>query len=266
MPWVRRSVAMLLLCCGAVGCAGLGPNLPGRGGSGRGLPLGEALKQGNPRRREIALTIDDGPHDPIARQLLDILRVEDVRATFFVVGKRVREHPGVVARMVNEGHEVGSHTATHRRLDTLSEVMIRAQLLGCEAAVAAACGRRMNLLRPPGARYNAATARIAEEGGYRLVGWTVAAKDFVEVPSDLIVDRVLASASNGSIILLHDDYPETVTALPRIIRALKRQGYQFVTISEMLGRLSPPVRVEPNPEAPPARSMTLAEPGTVAEP
>jgi peptidoglycan/xylan/chitin deacetylase (PgdA/CDA1 family) len=259
-------VATLVLWCGALGYAGMLPDRPARAVPGRGVPPCEALEQGNPGRREIALTIDDGPHDPIARQLLDILRAEDVRATFFVVGKRVREHPGVVARMVNEGHEVGSHTATHRRLDTLSDVMIRAQLLGCEAAVASACGRRMNLLRPPGARYNAATARIAEEGGYRLVGWTVAAKDFVEVPSDLIVDRVLASVTNGSIILLHDDYPETVTALPRILRALKRQGYKFITVSEMLGRLSPPIRVERNPVAPSARSTAFAEPGTAAGP
>ncbi|MCX6358718.1 MAG: polysaccharide deacetylase family protein [Armatimonadetes bacterium] len=265
-PWVRRSIVVLLLCCVGAGCSGLGPTLSGHRGSGHGDSADEALEQGNPVRREIALTIDDGPHEPIARQFLDILRAEGVRATFFVVGKRVREHPGVVARMVGEGHEVGSHTATHQRLDTLTEVRIRAQLVGCEEAVRAACGRRMNLLRPPGARYNATAARVAEEAGYHLVGWTVAAKDFVEVPSDLIVDRVLASVGNGSIILLHDDYPETVTALPRIIRALKRQGYRFVTVSEMLAHLSPPVRLERNPPAPEEPIPALVEPGEASQP
>lgn len=195
------------------------------------------LYRGNPDRREIALTIDDGPHDPQTAQILDILRRENVRATFFVVGSRVKEHPGLIRRMAAEGHEVGNHSQNHYRLDTLTPSQVSAEIASCEINVKRAAGIDMRVMRPPGSRANEAVYRVSRENGYVVASWTAAAKDFDDVPADYIVNQIVRQAENGSIILLHDQRPSTVTALPRMIAQLKRDGFEFVTVSEMLSRL-----------------------------
>jgi len=203
------------------------------------------LYHGNRARQEIALTIDDGPHEPLCRQILDILKARDVRATFFVVGKRVAERPDLVRRMVAEGHEVGNHTQNHYHLDTLEPEKVRREINASDLHFYRATGRRFHLLRPPGVRYNDTVLRIANERGYVTVSWNCAAEDYANVSPDFIVNRVLNRVENGSIILLHDEYPCTVAALPRLIEALRQEGYRFVTISEMLAHLPEPVILTP---------------------
>lgn len=199
------------------------------------------LYHGNRALKEVALTIDDGPHEPTGRQILDILKAQGVRATFFVVGRHVEEHPDQVRRMLAEGHEVGNHSQNHYRLDTLEPLQARREINDVDIHFYRVTGRHLHLLRPPGVRYSAETLRIAKELGYVVVSWNCAAGDFENVPPDFIVRRVMRRVENGSIILLHDEHPCTVAALPRLIAALRREGYRFVTISEMLARLPQPV-------------------------
>lgn len=207
--------------------------------SGRDLfdPETGLLYRGNPERREIALTIDDGPHSPMCEQILDILKDHNFKATFFVVGENVKKRPDLVRRMAAEGHEIANHTQTHYRLDTLAERHVRNEIVNCATNVKRAAGIQMTALRPPGMRYNDQVLRTARDLGYVVVHWTSAAKDFEDVTPDYIVDRVLRSTNNGSILLLHDDRPSTVIALPRVLSALKREGYRFVTITEMMNNL-----------------------------
>ena len=226
-------------------------------------PATRVLRQGNPKLREIALTIDDGPHSGTGDRILDILKREHVRATFFVVGVRMKQRPDLVRRMFAEGHEVGNHTLDHLRLDALTPEQARHEINDNDINLCRLAGRHFRLLRPPGVRYNGTVLRVARDLDYQIVSWGVAAKDFLEVPPDYIVDRVLKGTFNGSVILLHDDYPETVAALPRILSALKRQGYRFVTISEMLAHLPTPVIVPPSLAADPLQPAT-AHPIVVA--
>lgn len=206
-------------------------------------PVARVLRHGNPAYREVALTIDDGPHSGTGDRILDILKREHVRATFFVVGVRMKQRPDLVRRMFAEGHEVGNHTLDHLRLDSLTPRQARHEINDNDITLCRIAGRHFRLLRPPGVRYNDQVVRVARDLNYQIVSWGVAAKDFLEVPPDYIVSRVLKGTINGSVILLHDDYPETVAALPRIIAALKREGFRFVTVSEMLAHLPKPVIV-----------------------
>ncbi len=198
------------------------------------------LFHGNRNLPEVALTIDDGPHRPTGAQLLDVLKAHRVRATFFVVGAQVKQHPDLARRMLAEGHEVGNHTQDHQRLDTLEERHIRNEIAHCDLNFRRATGQRLTLLRPPGLRYNDDVLRVAGEMGCTLVAENVTAHDATPVPPEFIVRRVLRRVENGSILLLHDDFPATAQALPRILTTLRERGYRFVTISEMLAHLPSP--------------------------
>lgn len=221
--------------------------------SGRDLyaPDQMVLKHGSRDHKEIALTIDDGPHPQSIGRILDILKREDVHATFFVVGIKVQESPQFVKRMIEDGNEVGNHTVHHPRLTTLKPDQMRAELEGCEQIVEKATGHRMTCMRPPGMQFNPDVLEVCKSLGYTTVNWTNAAKDFVATNSAHVSvpeleSRVMDHLENGSIILLHDA-PETADALEDLIGKLKKEGYRFVTVSQMLAHLPKPVIVEANP-------------------
>ena len=224
----------------------------------------DILVHGNPYLREIAFTFDDGPHPETMRELLNLLGREKVRSTFFLVGTQIEKSPAIVRRMLAEGHEVGNHTYTHPRLDGLSLNAIRKEMVACGHAFHKATGAYMHLFRPPGMRYDDAVIDMAQELGYVTIHWNAAAQDYQPTDPALIEDRVMRSVSDGSVVLLHD-HPDTLRALPNIIRRLKEKKYRFVTVSQMLGRLQRPVYAKSNAytgidatklvTAPPARAQ-----------
>lgn len=191
------------------------------------------LVRGNPTRKEIALTFDDGPHPQFTSRLLDILRREKVRATFFVVGKMVDKYPELVQQEVAEGHEVANHTYNHLRLPTLSLEGIARELRNGARAIARAIGSTTNLFRPPGGEYDERVIGVIKRLGYAMVLWTDDPGDFAEPGANLIQQRTLSRVRNGAIILLHDGSQQTLDVLPNMIRRLKAQGYTFVTCTEM---------------------------------
>ena len=223
-------------------------------------PATGILYHGNRSLKEIALTIDDGPHAQTGEALLDIFKRYGVHVTFFVVGQRMDEHPELVRRMLAEGHEVGNHSMNHYRLDTLPPERVWREVNDNDINFWRITHRHFTLLRPPGVRYNQTVIGVARQLGYVIVSWSDAAKDFLDVTPDFVVNRVLRRAENGSIILLHDDRPSTVVAMPRIIAALKREGYRFVTISEMLSHLPQPVVIQTDANPPALLKSASREP------
>lgn len=214
---------------------------------------GDVLVRGNPFMREVALTFDDGPYGETTVQILDALKEQDVRATFFVVGKHVEARPDLVRRMLLDGHEVGNHTYSHPRLPELTLLQARDELNRCEAAFVAATGSHMNLMRPPGMQYNGDVLRLAQDLGYVTIHGDVVAADYLPVDPEVIVARVMRQVDNGSVIVLHDS-PNTVQALPTILERLTARGYRFVTTTQMLSRLPRPVVLASN-----AGTVLLAE-------
>ncbi|MFI9819480.1 polysaccharide deacetylase family protein [Streptomyces sp. NPDC052013] len=189
----------------------------------------------------IALTFDAGPSEHSAR-LLDILQEKHVPATFFLLGRRhIEKYPELVRRMADEGHEVASHTWTHRRLTELPPEEIREELARTNEEIERLTGRRPTLMRPPQGRTDDTVHEISRELGLAEVLWSVTAKDYRTTDSELITRRVLAQSSRDGIILLHDLYDGTVPAVPGIIDALKQRGYVFVTVPQLLA----PGKAEP---------------------
>ncbi|MEW2619346.1 polysaccharide deacetylase family protein [Streptomyces sp. NPDC048106] len=189
----------------------------------------------------IALTFDAGPSENSPR-LLDILKEKQVHATFFLLGKRhIEKYPQLVRRMSAEGHEVASHTWDHKILTEISDDQVRAELKRPDDAIERLTGRKPTLMRPPQGRTDANIHKICKELGLAEVLWSVTAKDYATNDSALIEKRVLDQADRDGIILLHDIYPGTVPAVPGIIDALKRRGYTFVTVPQLLA----PGKAEP---------------------
>jgi len=205
------------------------------------------LQEGDPNVREVALTFDDGPDPRYGPAVAAILKQKNVPATFFLVGMRVKEHPEVARLLARDGFELANHTYNHQSLPALKPHEIANELRLCDADIAQATGRHTALMRPPGVQYNDKVLGVAKALGYVTVSWTVGAKDYAkDTTADFIRERVLGRAAPGAIILLHQDTPATVSALPAIIDGLRAQGYQFVTVSRMLDRLharwpTPPV-------------------------
>jgi peptidoglycan/xylan/chitin deacetylase (PgdA/CDA1 family) len=197
------------------------------------------LQEGDPGLREVALTFDDGPDPQYGPAVAAILKQKGVPATFFLVGMRVQQYPNVARLLARDGFELANHTYNHQSLPALKPHEIANELRLCDADIARATGQHTTLMRPPGVQYNDKVLDVAKSLGYVTVSWTVGAKDYdKDTTADFIQERVLNRAAPGAIILLHQDTPATVAALPAIIDGLRAQGYQFVTVSRMLDHLN----------------------------
>ena len=196
------------------------------------------LQEGDPSVPEVALTFDDGPDPLYGPQVAAILKAKHVPATFFLVGMRVKQHPEVARLLSADGFELANHTYNHQSLPALKPHEIANELRLCDQDIFDATGKRTSLMRPPGVQYNDKMLGVTKALGYVVVSWTVGAKDYDKDTSvEFIKERVLDRTVPGAIILLHQDTPATVAALPSIIDGLRAQGFKFVTVTQMLARL-----------------------------
>ncbi|MFE3743351.1 polysaccharide deacetylase family protein [Streptomyces sp. NPDC059134] len=186
------------------------------------------------RTRCIALTFDAGPSEYTPR-LLDTLKKEKVHATFFLLGaNHVVKHPDLVRRIADEGHEVANHTWSHKILTDLDADGVREELTRTQEAVEKITGHRPTLMRPPQGRTDDRVSEVSRELGLAQIMWSATAKDYSTNDSALIEKRILDQAEGDGIILLHDIYEGTVPAVPGIIEKLKKRGFTFVTVPELL--------------------------------
>lgn len=187
----------------------------------------------------VALTFDGGP-SPTTPGLLDILKQENLHATFFVQGKgHIAKYPEILRRISAEGHEIGNHTWTHKDLTDIDVADARQELTGTQNTIEKVTGTRPILMRPPEGRTNRDVAKICKDLGLAQVLWSVTAKDYETTDSALITKRVLDQTHRDGIILLHDLHKGTVPAVPGIIKALKQRGYTIVTVSQLLAPAEP---------------------------
>jgi peptidoglycan/xylan/chitin deacetylase (PgdA/CDA1 family)/outer membrane lipoprotein-sorting protein len=197
-----------------------------------GIESDGRLWRGNPRRRQIALSFDDGPSPLATPLLLSVLRRFGVHATFFVIGEHAVPYPYLVKQMAAEGHEVESHTFHHPKLTTVDASTLREEI-AAGAEVLTPLSGAPRWLRPPGGDYSVAVVDAARSAGMRLAMWTVNSGDWAFPPSNRLGERVLAGAEPGAIILLHDGTLNTVRALAGIIAELQRRGYDLVTLNDL---------------------------------
>jgi peptidoglycan-N-acetylglucosamine deacetylase len=204
--------------------------------------FGRTIACGVRGSKEIALTYDDGPNDPHTLKLLDVLAKHSVRATFFMIGRYVRQRPDIARAVAQAGHAVGNHTFTHPLFIFKSEAQTRAELLDCRSALQDAIGEHSKLFRPPFGGRRPATLRIAHELGLETVMWNVTGYDWNAPPAAAIERKVARRMRGGDVILLHDgehramgaDRAQTVIATDNLVRRYHDQGYEFVTVEDMM--------------------------------
>jgi peptidoglycan/xylan/chitin deacetylase (PgdA/CDA1 family) len=194
--------------------------------------------------KQIALTFDDGPNDPYTLRLLDVLSRHNVHATFFLIGKHVRQRPDIAREIAHRGHVIGNHTFSHPLLIFTPAANIRGEIIRCRSAINDAVGDHSNLFRPPWGARRGETLRVVRELGLEPVMWNITGYDWNARSVEFIEQKVAPKIRGGDVILLHDgghrefgkDRSLTVEAVERVLARYADQ-YEFVTIPAMMGKV-----------------------------
>lgn len=184
----------------------------------------------------VALTFDDGPWPMSTLKILETLRQNQIRATFFCLGYAIAEHPELLQAIFANGHVLSNHT-WHHRYRRMSRTESAAEIDNTTALIKKVTGAEVNLFRPPGGILNNGVAAYAAKKGYSVVLWTVVSGDtFRGMTPDRMANKVISLVRPGGVVLMHDGggHHPTSVALPKIIAGLKKRGYRFVTIPELM--------------------------------
>lgn len=190
----------------------------------------------SPAKKVIALTFDDGPWPQSTTQVLDILKENNVKATFFVVGQNVKNYPDMLKRVNAEGHAIGNHT-WHHWYHFMNQQAAAYEIDHTTDLIYKTTGVKTNLFRPPGGMMHNGVAAYARNRKYAVVMWSSDSTDYSQPAVPKLINNVFRLAKPGGIVLMHDgggNRSRTVQALPEIITRFRKQGYSFVTIPELL--------------------------------
>lgn len=192
------------------------------------------LYHGDPSRRVVALTFDDGPFPIYTSLLLDTLDRLHLTATFFLVGEQVAQYPYFAKAIAAAGHEVANHSFHHPNLTQLSAQAVEDELRNAQEAIATVTGETPRYFRPPGGDNNEAVLRIARRLGLVTVFWTDDPGDYANLGPRVLEARTLATITSGGIVLLHQGVGDTIRILPQIAEVLQRRGLTLTTVSGLL--------------------------------
>lgn len=181
--------------------------------------------------QRIAITFDDGPHPYYTEQLLDGLKERGVHATFFVTGEHAKLHPDIIKRMHEEGHLIGNHTYSHIQLTNSNREQFKEELVQTSEVIQSITGEEVIYVRPP---YGTWDRKFEKELNMIPVLWTVDTLDWCSKNASSITNKIVTKVEENDIILMHDYYDTSVTAALQAIDKLMQEGYEFVTVDEIL--------------------------------
>jgi len=184
--------------------------------------------------KKIALSFDASWGSEFTPRILEILRKNQIRTTFFLTGFWIEKYPDLVKKIDAEAHELGNHTATHPHLNTLEKDSIKKELEQVHAALHRLTGKEPFLFRPPFGEYSNKVIEAASELNYLTIQWSIDSLDWMDLDKNNIVKRVTDQLHPGAIILFHNNGSYTADALPEILAFAKTAGYRIVPISELL--------------------------------
>lgn len=201
--------------------------------------FGELVHRVDTQEKIVALTFDDGPNDEYVDQVLSILDETDVKATFFVIGDNLEKNPDAGKKIVDAGHELGNHAYSHQRMVFKSQSFIDEEISRTDSLIREAGYTGDITFRPPNGKKLLGLPYYLSSSGRITITWDVEPESYPEETNDpqVMVERAVANTKPGSIILFHpwyDSRESTRQALKESILALQKQGYQFVTISDLL--------------------------------
>jgi len=199
-----------------------------------------AIASTRTEKKVVALTFDHSWGNTFTPSILDTLKKNNIKATFFIMGPWAQKYPDVAKRMVADGHEIASHGYRHQNYGDMTREWVKEDIEKSHALIKEVTGVDAKLIRPPNGHYSKQSLQVADELGYRTIIWSIDSLDWKNPGRDVIVDRVVKRLKPGGIILMHaSDTPvQTAEALPILIEKIKAQGYEIVTVGELLDQYS----------------------------
>jgi peptidoglycan/xylan/chitin deacetylase (PgdA/CDA1 family) len=195
----------------------------------------ESHNHGDRSKKSISLTFDDGPDGQVTPLILDLLKENNVKAAFFIIGNRAAVNPEVLKRIDKEGHVIGGHSYSHHLLfDLFSSSVMRGELQKTDNLVFSIIGKRLSLFRPPYGVTNPPIARAIRSMKYESIGWSLKSFDTVNEKAADIFNRIVSNLNNGDIILMHDSKPWTLNVLALLIPYLKEHNFEIQRLDKLL--------------------------------
>lgn len=193
----------------------------------------EPIYQGNQKEKKIALTCNVVWGEEYVPQMLEILKKNNVKMTFFMGGKWVKDFPELTKQIAGN-HELGNHSYSHPHPTFINKEQNIREIKQTEEEVFKVTQKKINLYAPPYGEFNKTVLEAAGESGYKTIMWSIDTRDWQRPAPEVIVERVIDKAHNGAIVLMHPTAP-TVKALPVLIEQLKKRGYELTTVSDCIG-------------------------------
>ena len=189
-------------------------------------------------QKAVAITFDDGPNPIYTPEVLDIFAKAEGKATFFMIGEQMKKNPEIVKKVAEQGHEIGNHTFSHPKLSELSPADCLSEIERNEEIIQELTGQLPVVFRPPYLDYNNDTISILKDKGYPMIGaLNMEAQDWEQPGVEHILSASKKCVRNGSILIFHDgfgDRSQTIQAVKKLVFELKSEGYQLLTVSELL--------------------------------
>ncbi len=184
--------------------------------------------------KKIAVTFDAAWSAEDTDQLIEILKKHNAKATFFAVGDWVEKNPDAVKKLHESGHEMGNHSDTHPSFSKISREEIKEEILNCNMKIEDITGVAPKLVRAPSGDYDNKSIEVTESLGMKMIQWDCDSLDYKKLSVDEIYNRITSKVQNGSILLFHNGVENTPEALDKILTKLEKDGYKFVTVSELI--------------------------------
>ena len=186
-------------------------------------------------KKEIAISFDDGPAENYTQQILEILKAEQVKATFFCIGNRISGNQNILQQINEKGHLIGNHSYSHHFwFDMYSAKKMQEDLKQMDTEMERVTGLRPKLFRPPYGVTNPNLAKVIKKGGYIPVGWSVRSLDTVAKNEQQLLNKINAGIKPGAVFLFHDTCKITVNVLPEFIKEVKKRGYNIIPLDKLL--------------------------------
>jgi len=231
---IRVALFTFLILCGC------GKDIEGRGNAVYKNNAGMFYADGDPTKKCVALTFDDGPNPAVSARILDILRTKKVPASFFILGVNARAYPQYVKMYIDNGHEVGNHTYSHKNFYRLKKIkkpvelekIILKELIESDNIISGIISRKPVFIRMPNGFISPEVEKVATENGYTVVNWSFGC-DWKSMTKENLVKNYITHIKPGAILLFHEKRL-TATALPEIIDGIRNKGYDIVPLRQIL--------------------------------
>lgn len=188
----------------------------------------------NHKKKQVAITFDDGPNAELTPQILKLLKAYNAKATFFCIGKHIEAHPEIIKTIVDQGHVIGNHTYSHSNFfDLYGKQKVTDEINKTNNLVTSIINKKMIFFRPPYGVTNPAITKAIKQTKHRVIGWNIRSLDTVKNSEQDILNRITKNIKPGAVILLHDSKEITIRVLEQLLLFLQENNYQPITIDDL---------------------------------